>query len=131
MSEDEIRISGIDEYILRIGRALFPFKGEKLRFKIMKALLLGPKSQSELHNKLSRDRRISRQAVSKACQRLKDAGLIEEIDPSGRRRDYKITTPGKKLIGFLYEIEKEVQPLMSLSEGQGAEGEGGGGGASR
>ncbi len=119
MKEQGILLSEADENLLRIGRAIFPRdKGSQIRFKVIKALLLGPKTQSEIIERLGGMKYVSRQAVSKACKELKEAGIIEEIDLSKRRKEYRLTTPGKRLLGFLYQIQKELLPYMESDSGE-------------
>jgi len=113
MEGQGILLSKADENLLRIGRALFPRdKGSQIRFKVIKALLLGPKTQSEIIERLGGMKYVSRQAISKACRELKETGIIEEIELGGRRKEYRLTVPGKKLLGFLYQIQKEFLPYM-------------------
>jgi len=116
MAWDKVRLTEEDEAVLEMGRALFPSKGDKLRFKVMKALLLGPKTQAELYQMLSDGGKITRQAVHKACVTLKRAGLIEEMRVGGRSKVYRISFIGKRLLGVMYELQRE----RALSEVEGA-----------
>ncbi len=119
MRRSEILLSEADQNLLRIGRALFPRdKGSQIRFKVIKALLMGPKTQSEIIDRLGGMGVVSRQAVSKACKELKGAGIIEEVSLGRRRKEYRLTVPGKRLLGFLYQIQKELEPYMESDFGE-------------
>ncbi len=111
MSLKRVVLTEEDNAIIEMGRALFPSKGDKLRFKVMKALLLGPHTQAELYEMLRAENGVTRQAVHKACATLRRAGLIEEVDGGGRRKEYRISVLGKKLLGFLYELQREREAM--------------------
>jgi len=120
MDRSGLLLSEDDKNLLKIGRALFPRdKGSLIRFKVVKALLLGPKTQAKIVDHLGGADRVSRQAVSKACKELKQVGIIEEIELNGKRKEYRLTVPGKRLLGFLYQIQRELRPYMESGNGEG------------
>ena len=118
MSLRRVVLTEEDNAIIEMGRALFPSKGDKLRFKVMKALLLGPHTQAELYEMLRTENGITRQAIHKACATLKRAGLIEEVGGGSKRKEYRISVLGKKLLGFLYELQRERKAMEVTGEGE-------------
>ncbi|RLG54860.1 MAG: hypothetical protein DRN99_04390 [Thermoproteota archaeon] len=105
-----LELNEADMAVVKLGKAVFHSqRGEvPVRFALLKALLTGPKSQSELYYTLnSIGASVSRQAVFKACHILEEAGVIEPIG-EGKNKVYRLSLAGKKLLAFLYEVAEEA-----------------------